>query len=355
MLRKEKLKQKKLHGYVKYIVFAMLVSVVLFISGILFFPIHGVGEFGTLLAGTIGVGASISAMIAVIATLKEQQKVNNQKDLLVAFNSTFKRFSELLKDQFENRPIKDYLNEIWEKEGGIEKNLDILNHNWIDENTYKSILTLKKYAEDPCLKKVGKLLDELFIIKKNAGNESSYSIYQIMHKCNEIDSDWIKYASFYLKWNIAEEENSEIEERIDTCIKKLNDIPIVKVDPKEISPFEEETDSPFMNVTSENFFSLQIFRIDLHFRSEKQSFTNTCSLQIGTDRDKYFTFNELFGDKTIDIVNFIHGKVEISGEFDLCMKHNNEEWIYKGELLFYKQDDCKYLKFKELDNKNNDL
>jgi hypothetical protein len=352
------------------IIIVLILSTVAFVYGTKRWCISNSGEFGSLLAGTIGVGASISAMVAVIATLREQQKVNDRKDLVTAFDDSSESFFQIIhrKSEYdEKKSIEESLEMLWGTDEDkndndkIQPNLNIINTHDIGEDTYNSIHNLNRFCNNKDLKKTVKYLNRLLSIRNKALDLNSESTKRILADWDIIEYKWKKYAGFYFTWNTLDPEKVDKINYNDDLIKSFldnnctgigtpKDIPIIKIENKETNfPISElnNDNEKILFIVSKCTYPLSIYKATIVFVDHKhrQIIADGINIVLIVSENQNFessysySLKEIFGHKLNELTRLIQDTVNssttVATNFDLHLKYKgNVHWIYSGKLIF---------------------
>jgi len=135
-------------------------------------------------------------MLAVVFTLNEQQKKNEQdknNDLLELFNSRIDLFINSLYVIVENEfTYNKYFDNYWKK---VEYELDTIT-NIIDNRTPETLKKLNGYCEDDHLIKISYEINYILLIKERLEKSQ-----QNTDLWNTIPTKWFTYAGFYFSWS----------------------------------------------------------------------------------------------------------------------------------------------------------
>lgn len=307
--------------------------------------VNGGGDWGDLLSGTFGVGATI----VMIMTLKEQFKINHEQRIANII-SKYENLMTLFKEN------KEDLDELWyhgnsEITTGIKT---ILNNN-LRNDTFSKLFNL---SDDQLLKRLSISLNLLLLqIEEINFVQSANDIW------NSIP-DWCKqYAGFYIAWNktFFESRNNDIRimenrliksfrERTDNItitnikIPRMPDyIPWIELNSEEekiVSLKKERLEESKVFIKSRSRENIFIEKTMICF-SENDTYEFNKEHILHSHSEKEFFIKELF-----DIGNFFDRitksqEKSIQPIIKLHMKYKDNLWVYECILEFNIYDDQK--------------
>jgi hypothetical protein len=319
------------------IIIALVISIIMFLWGKYNWGINNSAELGSLLSGTFGVIASVGAMIAVISTLREQQKVNNQKDIIDAFTHELNRLNSLMDN--------DEFDKLWEN--NISPNLDKITYDLSNE-TIKNIENLKEFCTNEKLKKLSTSLNHMLSIKEKAINLNSEVGQMIKLEWDIIPEKLKQCVGFYLSWNTADitiavaKRNEFIKSYVkrDEFILRLSRyIPMFCITDHESLKGFEELEQHSITIKSKCVSIIRITNIDLYFNDGRPVLIPielTSNIMLQPKESIELKLNEIFGN---EIVKQIKEKMTISSPLIIYIDihtnfHDNDKYIYKGQLEF---------------------
>ncbi len=315
------------------------------------------GEFGDLLSGTVGVGASIGAMFFIIITLMEQRKMNKQIEvhhLVESYNSVFDRLMHLLNgnSEVEKTPtkVKDHLGDLWNKEYGIQSFLNCLTDK-LRENTYKEIELLQGLCQDEDLIRISCTLNRLLSIKCRISELD-------IEAGKRVDDDWQsisitlkKYAGFYFGWHSYEllnVMNGSIQNEMVALFSKDDQGKLIAYIPR-INFYKQEE----IFKLNKDEFAQQLVQVDLKNDCYDVTIMNIklSETPVADDSAKFISipinliikphssnqlsFNELFKDKVETVFKYLTSQYrDKSYSFyqDIKLKYRDKEWIYENKI-----------------------
>jgi hypothetical protein len=319
------------------------------------------GQFGDLLSGTIGVGASIGAMLFIIVTLVEQRKMNKQIEvhhLVESFNSVFDRLIHLFNsnsdvEEDSSIKVKKHLEYLWHGEDGIQSILSLIT-NKIREQTGTNLLTLQKLSQDEDLTRVSRTLNRLLSIKTKISELDIEAVRRVDDDWESIPQIWKEYAGFYFGWHSIDFRKSKENILSNEMIKLFSEqndekllafIPRIKILKQEeiFKVSEDEFAKQHFQIDSENNCDLLIASITFSGYSGQgyaaQHKTIPVNVVVKPQSSNIFSFNELFGDNIEIAFKHINGFLHNNGNRsqlyqDICLKYLGNEWVYENKLEF---------------------
>jgi hypothetical protein len=294
--------------------------------------INNGSDLGALLSGTLGVVIGLGTMIAIIITLKEQQKMN--------LISKYERFMTLFK-QYK-------INELWyhgdDNDVGVEKLLSCSLRN----NTFKELFKICNNSE------LSQLSNDLNLLVK-----VEYENMVMNEIWDAIPVECKKYAGFYFSWNERFFESrknrkditnklidifcTEMKERYPEIPDFLPDnIPRIEIDGTEhfVSFDEKKLKNMQIEIKSKSSEIIEIEKSEIIFsEGDSNEFHN--KIDIPSNSDKEYFINNLF---TIDrfykkIRNLYSQQSDeersfIRPKIKLHMKYKGNKWVYECFLEF---------------------
>jgi len=319
------------------------------------------GQFGELLSGTIGVGASIGTMLFIIVTLIEQRKMNKQIEvhhLVESFNSVFDRLIHLLNSNSEveeesSKKVKKHLEDLWFGDSGIKSILDLIT-NKIREGTSKNLITLQRKSQDEDLTRVSRTLNRLLSIKSKISELDNEAVKRVDEDWESVPRIWKEYTGFYLSWYSFDFKRSKNDilcnEMVELFSEKNNGkllefIPRIKVFKQEeiFKLSEDEFAKQHILIDSESSFDLKIMTVTFSgypgYGYAAPSRSISVNIVVKPQSLNTFSFKEFFGDKVEIVFKHINGIPFNDGKhsfiyLDIILNYLGNEWIYENKLEF---------------------
>jgi len=196
------------------VIIIMVLAIVLFFVGQFRFSTEK-GEFGNLIAGTIGVGASISAMIMIIFSFGEQRKLTKQKEVQTLIKSFKLCFNKFLLSLDEDSKVDI----ITSKEKPIQKATKTKKEvEVVQRKTCQGHLKDKWYGQNEENPDTESIQNRLNLITKKVRDNTDAKIEQLKLSCNDADLENISKGLLRL-YTIK----SQIEELKPEAILSIND------------------------------------------------------------------------------------------------------------------------------------
>jgi hypothetical protein len=316
------------------IIISLTISILLFFIGLLIYGyVDNAAKFGNLLSGTLGIGVSAGAMIAVYGTLKEQQKMHKEQ-LIENLNSRYEGFMLLYREN------KEHLHELWmQGDSYYRRGVETLLTSNLRNNTFDALFNI---CEDPELQQLSNnlngILMQIEILHRDFKDRVDEIRDSIPYACK-------KYAGFYFVWNRKKFESrlksQEVlnENMASVFLKEMRKMPeeipqIIVYDNETLIPFEKEKLKNYI-ITIESRSEPIIFVKNIYVEKEKWT---TKEVSIITNKNEY-PISKLFDfEKFYNIIKYLRIEqdnkahqtflMEIEGTF------NNKEWIYECILEF---------------------
>lgn len=304
------------------------------------------GEYGNLLAGTIGVAVNIFALSAILLTLWEQQKVTKQTEvhhLVENFNSRFDKFILLANE------LKDTIDELWidkSDKDTIQSNLNQLT-NRLRNETSNCMDRLESFCQDENLIKISYNLNRLLFIKNKIQELDMESAKRINEDWNSIENYWKKYAGFYFAWSPRNQklpsENEMVADFYEVESKMPADRPRIFLEEKLSKEVViEDLKKLTIPIETKNDLRIIISKVIISFGNENP-FENKFQIELEPNVKKDYELGDILHDKIDEIKGYIKGKKIIKGsifsdiEMSICKEKEElkDVWIYEGILEFY--------------------
>jgi len=335
------------------------------------------GQFGDLLSGTVGVGASIGAMLFIIVTLVEQRKMNMQIEvhhLVESYNTVFDRLIHLLNSNSEVKEdssikVKMHLENLWFEDNGIQSTLHRITKR-LREKTKDDVIVLQNRCKDEDLIRVSRILNRLLSIKCKIAELDTEAVKRVDDDWESIPQIWKEYAGFYFSWISSDDfKKSKNELHHNEMVKlfserndeKLFDfIPQIIIQKQEeiFKLSEEEFANQHIQIDSKCTFDLKIVNITFSGYSGYDyvapSRLMPVDIVLKPRSSNKFSFKELLGNNVVIAFQHIRGipLTEDKNSFlyqDIYINYIGKEWIYENRLEFnvYPNDDASIL-FQEI-------
>jgi len=332
-----------------FIIIGFGIAIIAFFIGISIWDTESSGSYGSLLAGTFGVVGNVGAMIAMILTLQEQQKINKQKDIIDGFKYEFDRYASLVED----KTIVKELYDLWkcdeenkDSKDTVYSSLNEINYNLKNE-TFSAIERLKYFSENENLKKLSTCLNRLSAIMEKVGDLNTEVGRQIVLDWEEIPKIWKRMVGFYLAWNTSDviietAKNNKLigsfAKEEDFLFRLSGYIPVFQIEEQESRAAREKWKDHYIFIKSKSIF--EISQMNLYFKDERpEPFTIKLKISISPSEKKKITLYELFG-KSFDVLisrieQKLGKKAPVIVYVDLYINYKgNEKYMYKGSLEF---------------------
>lgn len=319
------------------------------------------GQFGDLLSGTVGVGASICAMLFIIVTLVEQRKMNKQIEvhhLVESFNSVFDRLIHLFNSNSEveensSIKVKKHLENLWFEEHGIQSVLHSIT-NKLREKTIEDFIALKKLCHDEDLTRVSRTINRLLSIKYKIAELDNEAVIRVDDDWESIPQIWKEYAGFYFGWHSFDLKKTKNELLSNEMVKlfsernteKLLDfIPHIRIQKQEeiFKLNEDEFAKQHIQIDSNCSYDLKIVKIVFSgypgYGYSAPSRSIPVNIILKPQSSKTFSFYELLGENVEITFKHIRGIPLIDGKNstlyqDIYLNYLGREWIYENKIEF---------------------
>jgi hypothetical protein len=319
------------------------------------------GQFGDLLAGTVGVGASIGAMLFIIVTLAEQRKMNKQIEvhhLVESFNSVFDRLIHLFNSNSEveegtSIKVKKHLEHLWFDDEGVQFFLGRIT-NKIRISTINDLTKLRKLSQDEDLTRISRPLNRLLSIKCKIGELDTEAVKRVDDDWESIPQIWKEYAGFYFGWHsidLQKSKNDIFQNEMINLFSERNSaklpefIPQIKICNQEdiFKLSASEFAKQVIQIESNSAFKVKIVKMIFsgysYYNPELSIDINDISL-IPRSSNTY-SFQNLLGAKLQLVFDHIKGAPK-NGENrekrtlyqDIVLIYNDKEWIYENQIEF---------------------
>ncbi len=354
-------------------IFFLILSVIVFVYAFAFNRCNVEnGQFGDLIAGTIGVGASFFTMLLVVITMEEQRKMNRQIELhhlVESFNHTFDRFTDSMRSFSKTESQTDvnhreHLKSLWKDPNGIMEIFGRFATKKITDKTKNDIIRIKEIGNDEDLVMVARTMNRLSDLKREIGNLDPNAAYRINDDWETIPNPLKLYAGFYYAWLPEFKNEIEMNKENEIEMNKENEmIPFFRGTPNNIFPaslprfsivMKDET--PFslnecefadqsVQIESLSYSRLVIFKIIIMGSNLTVSkIESSINIVLEPMEIKTLRFGELFGTSLQPLFyqltnSSITENPQIFLDQDICINYNRTEWTYQNQIEFYRFED----------------
>jgi len=341
------------------VVIVMLLSIWIFIHARNNWETNN-GEFGDLVGGTIGVGASLVAMILIIFSLNEQRKMNKQIEvhhLVESFNSRFDRFISLQKeisDVERNLSCKEHLERMWNGDEGVNNEtciqtvLDKITVR-LRNKTTDQIKKLRLFCQDEDITRVSRSLNRLLSIKAKIEEMNSEAAKRVDDDWQSIAPVWKLYAGFYFGWHYPLYKSTKEDVLKNEMVNhfylskegKLPEfIPLLKVFNQEdiFKLTIEEFSQQSITIWSGSAFIVNIVGLKLSgYDYHNPELFIKVKHSISPQTENQISFLELLGDEIETAFQHLIGNIRngenISSLYqDIILDYIGKEWIYENQI-----------------------
>lgn len=317
------------------------------------------GQFGDLLSGTVGVGASIGAMLFIIVTLVEQRKMNKQIEvhhLVESFNSVFDRLIHLFNSNSEveedsSIKVKKHLEYLWLGEDGIKSILSLIT-NKIREQTSTNLIALQKLSQDEDLTRVSRTLNRLLSIKTKISELDNEAVRRVDDDWESIPQIWKEYAGFYFGWHSIDLQKSKKEISYNEMIKLFSErnneklpefIPQIKIQKQEdiFKLNVDEFAKQIVIIESKSAYDLKILKIYLSgYSYHSPGLTiDVENVILSPKSSNTYSYKELFGSQIQTAFEHIKGAPSISEiktkkdlYHEVVLEYLGKRWVYENQI-----------------------